>query len=63
MSLAYMSDDGVKYGLYNALGMVGFMTGISGIGYSILRGKNSKLPSVLALDVLDMGGMGYEYKA
>lgn len=62
-SLAYMSDDGVKYGLYNALGMVGFMTGISGIGYSILRGKNSKLPSVLALDVLDMGGMGYEYKA
>lgn len=57
-SLAYMSDDGVKYGLYNALGMVGFMTGISGIGYSILRGKNSKLPSVLALDVLDMGGDG-----
>ncbi|PRR83236.1 type 2 lanthipeptide synthetase LanM [Clostridium vincentii] len=48
----YMAEDGVKYGLYGALGMVNFMTGISGIGYSILRKKNPTLPSVLALEVV-----------
>ena len=62
-SLAYMREDGVKYGIYDTLAMMGFMTGISGIGYSILRQKNSNLPSVLSLQVLKSEVIDYEYKA
>lgn len=55
--LEYIECDGIKYGLYGTLGMVSFMTGISGIGYGILRQINPKLPSVLAIDLLSKGGI------
>lgn len=55
--LEYIENDGFKYGLYGTLGMVSFMTGISGIGYGILRQLNPKLPSVLAIDLLSKGGI------
>ena len=53
--LEYMSEDGIKYGLHGTLAMVNFMTGLSGIGYSILREKNISLPSILALEVINGG--------
>lgn len=55
--LEYIEEDGFKYGLYGTLGMVSFMTGISGIGYGMLRQVNPKLPSVLAIDLLSKGGI------
>ena len=62
-SLDYIQQDGVKYGIYDTLGMMGFMTGISGIGYSILRQKNRNLPSILSLQVLKSEVADNEYKA
>ena len=51
--LAYIEEDGIAYGINDTLAMLGFMNGISGIGYSILRQKNRKLPSILSLKVVE----------
>ncbi|GKX68948.1 type 2 lanthipeptide synthetase LanM [Inconstantimicrobium mannanitabidum] len=51
-AMKWLKEDGIRYGLYNGAAILTFMTGLSGIGYSLLRSINPKYPSVLALDVM-----------
>ncbi len=50
--------EGASYEITQMKGVVSFMTGLSGIGYGILRNLNSKLPCVLALELY--GGNKYK---
>lgn len=51
-TLDWLIEDGIRYGVYNASAILTFMTGLSGIGYSMLRYVNPNYPSVLALDTM-----------
>ncbi|WP_338778477.1 type 2 lanthipeptide synthetase LanM family protein [Metabacillus sp. FJAT-52054] len=55
-----LSEEGFRYGLNPSGGLMGFMLGFSGIGYSLLRLQNPVYPSVLSLDVMPYRGVGNE---
>lgn len=50
-------ENGIRYGLESICELTGFMLGMSGIGYTMLRLVNPKYPSVLALDVINKEGI------
>lgn len=49
--LQTMRDNGIQSGLEHTTDLVGFMLGLSGIGYGLLRFTNPEIPSVLGLEV------------